>query len=378
MTPGVADPLEDTHPNGKRLFASAILGGLANYWGQQFVRYGARDLDWPAFFATHDDYLRECALVESGFAITGGEPLPDRLPPGYGVSRPRLLSGITTDTRAGLESMRLAVTTALRGATRVDRRVTRISRSKIGHWQVHLSDGSCIAGRRIWLAAGVLGTARIILASLENLAGVSFGDHAPYMAYTTGLRRLLTTRTVRHFNACTLERQEQDRCTLFASIYDMSAAELNLVLASTVGRAFRLLKGCSPTPLASFAQPVQIWTDKSFARVEINATTGRFSGHLEEAADDASFQDAVTAVQALGGKVWHHSRTQPGLGFHYHDLRVRQNDATEQSVAETLRNWSEGAVTCVDASVLPRIGLRPHTLTAMAVARRIVAKETPG
>jgi hypothetical protein len=40
-----------------------------------------------------------------------------------------------------------------------------------------------------------------------------------------------------------------------------------------------------------------------------------------------------------------------------------------------LAHWSGGAVSCIDPSVFPEIGLRPHTLTAMAAARRIVLSE---
>jgi hypothetical protein len=379
-TPGVADRLNAAAPRGAPLYATAIRGGLANYWGQQFVRYEAGDPYCADIFSDYDTYLRDCTAIESLFSLSGGDPpsRPVRLAEGYVLRQPRLLSGTAADPAAGLASMRRAIDAAMGAVTPVDRRVTRITRDTGASWQVHLSDGSSLAGRKVWLAAGVLGSARIILASMEGLRGVTFSDHAPYMAYVTGLRGLLRARDSRHFNAFALERIQEGRCTMFASIYDMSAAEMNLILASTIGRALPFLKGLPAPQLASLAQPVQIWTGCSFARLEVEAADGRFRGTLDDAAADVGLQVAFAAIRDMGGKVWRTSRTAAGLGFHYHELRVRRTDVAEQPVAAALRDWSDGGVICLDASILPRIGLRPHSLTAMAVARRLVLNEIGG
>lgn len=52
------------------------------------------------------------------------------------------------------------------------------------------------------------------------------------------------------------------------------------------------------------------------------------------------------------------------------------NNGRKMPVNDLLQRWSDGHVLCSDASILPTIGLRPHTLTAMATARCFVKKRS--
>jgi hypothetical protein len=375
-SPGLAERLETGLATAKPIFSTAALGGLANYWGQQFVRYDYSDPYTASIFENYETYLVDCAAIEGIFAISGGGDLsrPPNLPDEYFVQQPRLLTGTTARHDAGLLSMRQAVESLMSGAEVYPLRAQRICRNDHSLWSVQLSDGESIAGRKILLAAGVLGTARIIISSLHDIIGISFCDHSPYMAYVSGLGKLIETSPVRHFNALTLEKREGSRCAMFASIYDMSAAEMNLILASAIGRAFSLLRGVSAPPFARMVQLVQIWTDSSFSRLEIDAASSRFNGSHFAITRDSALEETLNKLRGIGVKVWHCSRTAPGQGFHYHALNIHRKDSMEQPLAAALAQWSAGAVSCVDASVLPRIGLRPHTLTAMAAARRLVLR----
>jgi hypothetical protein len=379
-TPGLAERLECGPAHGKPIFSTAALGGLANYWGQQFVRYGYGDPYAATIFENYETYLADCAAVESNFVISGGSELsrPAHLPDQYFVYRPRLLTGTAARNEAGLFSMRQAVESLISGAEVYPLRAQRICRQDRSLWSVQLSDGESIAGRKILLAAGVLGTARIIFSSLQGIIGMSFSDHSPYMAYASGLGKLIKTSPVRHFrhiHALTLEKREGSRCAMFASIYDMSAAEMNLILAATIGRAFSLLRGVSAPHFARMAQAVRIWTDCSYSRLEIDAASGRFSESHLTTTHDSTLEETLDTLRGIGAKVWYCGRIAPGQGHHYHALNIRQKNSMKQPLAETLAQWSAGAVSCVDASVLPMIGLRPHTLTAMATARRLVLRE---
>jgi len=272
--------------------------------------------------------------------------------------------------------MRFAVDLAVKKHSCFACRATRLSRTETGDWSVHLWDGSRITGRKVWLAAGVIGTAQLILNSIDTLRGASFGDHAPYMAYASGLRRLLSARPGRHFNAYTLERIESSHCDVFASIYDMGSAELNLVMGSATNLIFPFLRGIRSPSLASMLQPVQIWTMRSFSRIALDTTGTRYSSHLDDASTDNGLCKTIAAISSLGGKIWHHNRTPGGLGFHYHDLHMTLDDGRKMPVNNLLQRWSDGHVLCSDASILPTIGLRPHTLTAMATARCFVKKRS--
>lgn len=376
--PGVANRIEPTEGKHRTLYATAITGGLANYWGQQFVRYGRGNPYGADLFTNYQAYIDECLTMEALFCLTGGVPFPGptHLPEGFILHEPRLLNGTADNAAAGLDAMQFAIDQAMKNYTCVARRATRLSRTETGEWSVHLSDGSRVTGRKIWLAAGVIGTAQLVLNSIDTLRGASFRDHAPYMAYASGLRHLLRARPGRHFNAYTLERIESSHCDVFASIYDMGSTELNLVLGSAINLVSPFLRGVRSPSLASMLQPVQIWTMRSFSRIVLDATGTRYSSHLDDASTDDGLCQTIAAVSSLGGKVWRHNRTPGGLGFHYHNLRMTLDDGRDIPVNTLLRRWSDGHVLCSDASILPTIGLRPHTLTAMATARYLVKKQS--
>jgi hypothetical protein len=54
------------------------------------------------------------------------------------------------------------------------------------NWRVQLIDGSIVSARRIILAAGVLGTAGLLMRSFPEVSSVRLRDHAPWMLYTRG------------------------------------------------------------------------------------------------------------------------------------------------------------------------------------------------
>ncbi|MBK0094589.1 hypothetical protein IBT49_01250 [Erwinia sp. S63] len=372
--PGVAGRVEPLASKSKALYATAITGGLANYWGQQLIHNEANDPYDTNLFKTYSEYLNECSAIADLFTITGGDAYHKRssLPDGFVLREPKLLSGTLNDPKAGLKAMRATIDDATKSHTCFQLRAERISRSETNMWSVHLSDGSIVTGRKIWLAAGVIGTAQLIMNSVNGLLSASFKDHAPYMAYVSGLKYLLKGRVSQHFNAYTLELIEKGRCEVFASIYDMSRAELNLVLGSASGMIFPFLRGVRSPSIASLIQPVQIWTSNSFSNVKLDLKGTRYSSSKVDVTPDDGLEKVTAAITSLGGKIWHHSRTPAGLGFHYHDLQMKLENGQLLSINSLLKQWSNGEVICSDASVLREIGLRPHTLTAMAAARCLV------
>src|SRR5215472_17631618 len=60
-SPGLAERLENGRAPTKPIFSTAALGGLANYWGQQFVRYGYGDPYVASIFGNYENYLADCA-----------------------------------------------------------------------------------------------------------------------------------------------------------------------------------------------------------------------------------------------------------------------------------------------------------------------------
>jgi hypothetical protein len=378
--PGLADRFDVNGGAGKPLFATAIQGGLANYWGQQFVRYGVGDPYPGAVFPSYQAYVNDCAAIERFFKLEGGDALapPARLPDGFSMLAPRLLTGTEDAPAGGLTSMRRAITTLLDGAHVFPSRAERFAPCEGALWSLRLSDGRSITASKIFLAAGVLGTAKLVITSFQDMAAAFFSDHAPYMLYTRGWKSLCDAapaNRTRHFNALTIEKQFSGRCEMFASVYNMGAAELNLLLVSVIGRAFSFLRGFSAPPGASLIQPVQVWTQNSFADLQMEARTQRITSVKPEHEADPVLEEFRAMLKGLGVAVLHRSRTAPGAGFHYHALTLRTPGGKTTPIANLLKERSGGAVACVDASILPSIGLRPHTLTAMATARRLTIED---
>jgi hypothetical protein len=377
---GVAEPIPNMSDRAKPLFSTAAIGGLANYWGQQFSRCLTSE-PWPhELFSGHADYLNECLAVERLFSISGGQALGLGVEGcGFRFTAPRLLLGARDNPTAGLDAMR-GVYQALEKKKAVNSFATRAHSFKNAgaSWIVALDDGQSVAARQILLAAGVIGGAHLLLRSFPDLVKVRFRDHTPWMLYTVGLRRLISAcpRPVPgHFNAVAFEKTENDRCVTFGSIYDMRHAEFNLLLASVLGRSFRALRDWRAPPGASFVNPVQVWTPLTYNVVEIDARTKIAacapSGSKSFEADP-QLDATIEVLSALGGRVIKTSRTRPGSGFHYHGLEIMANNANYAPAAGLLEERTASGVRFVDASMLQKIGCRPPTLTAMASGRRAV------
>ena len=108
---GIGERISFAAPTKGELLRPAIVGGLANYWGQQFARYEAND-PWPRkTFDSYEQYLQTCGKMEKLFDCSpgpdGGGMVP--LDAGYSHRTPNLVLGCAGGRRLGLMSMRAAV-----------------------------------------------------------------------------------------------------------------------------------------------------------------------------------------------------------------------------------------------------------------------------
>ena len=378
--PGVVPAYRRSVGRGRPLFSAASTGGFANYWGQQFLRYECGD-PWPReIFDDFAAYLDHCDEVEQGFVLSGGADLAVRAggQHGYVARVPRLLIGAVQDPASNLKAMRHAfyVQAERTRAQVFDTRANSIESAQ-GGWRVLLQDEAPIFAKKVILAAGVLGTSQLIGNSFPDIDRLRLSDHAPWMLYSIGLRRLFAERPPghrHHFNAITLEKLEERVCAAFASLYDMGRADMNLMLASTIGRSFGALRSVRAPVGAGLIKPIQIWTPSTFEDVDIyprDGTAHEVASPKSTPHDDPQLLEMLNVLRGLGARCLKISRTIPGCGFHYHNLRVAAAGGSEVSVVDYLRERAGDGVVCVDASVLSSIGTRPHTLTAMAASLQI-------
>jgi hypothetical protein len=386
--PGIARFLPFAAPAKTGLFDTAAIGGLANYWGQQFVRYAEND-PWPRdVFADHASYRHACARIEALFTCSPGALWEDAtaLSDGYVARTPNLLVGTADTPRCDLVAMRRTFLdlVAARNASFIP--LAAVAWEKEGGvLRVHLADGATLITERLFLAAGVVGSLRLALASCPDIKAVALQDSAPYMLYAVGMlnaaeigKKLSLARFdgVEHFNSLTLERIAEAQVKLFASIYRMSRAPLSLTLAA-LGLP-PILRSARPPAFVDLLAPIQVWTKASRMRYRIE----RGENQAELMAEpDPQRDDELKAFRrwlSLKGSILHLSTTRPGQGFHYHAGEVSVDGFSFMPVRSCLEERFSGLVTCLDASILREIGCRPHTLTAMAAALRLTQKKFQG
>ena len=376
---GIGQRIPFAAPAKGELLRPAIVGGLANYWGQQFARYEAND-PWPAgAFDSHAQYLEACGRIEELFHCSPGAAAQDAvtLGSGYSCRTPNLVVGSAAGRQLGLRSMRDAfqAQAAAQGAAVVDLAAVR--------WEVRgdlvrvvLSDGTEAEGRRLLLAAGVVGTLNLVFASCREVISATFDDHAPSMLYTTLRGRTLPTARAdgeKHFNALAIERIVNGGVTLFASVYRLGHAPLSLLLAMLKLPPFS--RGYKIPSLMNIITPIQVWTHATQMRYRLER--GSATAFMEHAPDGATDTEMLAFLAWIKqhAHVWKVAAPAPGGGFHFCAARVRGTGWQEElPLDEWLAQSQHGKVVAVDASVLPELGCRPSALTMMANSRRIVQR----
>jgi hypothetical protein len=382
--PGVAEILPPAQGN-KPLFSTAAVGGFANYWGQQFLPVHAND-PWPRdLFANHAEFLAECAAIDALFRIEGGQRLENSAAKssGFDFFGPRLLAGAAGSAVSALNAMKhvFRKIAEIKTARTLTARAVSFCKADSG-WTVRLDNGDEVSAAQIMLAAGVIGNAQILSRSYSDIGAARFSDHTPWMIYTLGLS-LPALLESNHFNVATLEKTHEGRGAVYASVYDMRHADLNLLAASTIGVTAGPLGRLHPPGIVKYLKPVQVWTQPTSGKVDLHRRDGAIfytsSPSAPRSDDDGSLKQTIELLKTLGAKVLHVSQTAAGDGFHYHALEFQIAGRTAAgnaftSAADLLLERTAGGVTCVDASVLPAIGCRPPTLTAMAAARQLAKR----
>ena len=379
--PGLRRSFAIAGPTGSKLFSTAAEGGLANYWGQQFLRYERAD-PWPAYiFDDYTDYLGVCKKIESIFYLTPPTECTSdaaAIGGGYTAQTPRLLVGTDEAPGSDLFAMRLALRHLVARHAAQTIPLHAVSWAVDGGGvRIQLSDGETIRATRAVLAAGVVGSVQLTMASCPEVTAAEFSDHAPYMLYTRGLDRVRRVKRVddlRHFNALTIEKLEDERCQLFASVYRMGQASLSLLL-SAAGLP-PMLRGWKAIPFADFVKPVQVWTEATVSRLRIDSANGTASvvGFPDRDAD--STLHSFVQWLKFNGVAVKVTVSEIGGGLHYHAAMVT-TDRGVMSLATFLAERFGQQVVCLDSSVLDQIGCRPHTLTAMASANKLSGRTVP-
>lgn len=376
---GVACHLVNGGGNNNRLFSIAETGGLGNYWGQQVHRYEGSDVA-TIFGAdvSEDLYQRLCNEIESRLAISGGQ-LRSTVKIGSHVVElrdPRLVRGSSSTGADDLNGIRNAIVRArgeIQDVTIAALRAVKLEKlenDSLGI-RIHLSNGESIRAQKVILAAGLVGTASLVLRSIQSIDRWSFSDHCPQMMLTVGLGHLFGNeirKTSGHFNSIECTERSNGEVKSFASIYDTRAAPMSLLLSyAKMKPGFR---GRHARLAPSAFRAVQMWDRSTVANLEFyrdrgtnsndSATWRQFQAKTDPENDDMSPSLRETVAEFKG--CLRAVTTSAGQGFHHHNLRFGNESVSVDDVL--LENFGEN-VFAVDASVHSSIAVGPPTLSSM-------------
>src|SRR5262249_8666324 len=139
-----------------------------------------------------------------------------------------------------------------------------------------LENGEELVAKNVILAAGTLGTARILMNSSPSVRYCRFSDHAPYLIHTRSWRnRFVRTfgTYVENMNLLNIEVSHKGQVQAFASVYGVHRMAINLVLAQLGLPMSQALKGKNLT-LALPYYPIQVWTKDSLAEIDLEFADG--------------------------------------------------------------------------------------------------------
>jgi len=370
--------LQSLFDSGKEgLFRTAVVGGLATYWGQQFLRYEIND-PWPQdAFTSFSEYNYTCKKVENLFKLSPLiQNVEEELNESYYKRTPRLIVGSPMVSAQVPDLMKSVFDKMLGQQKFIDVRdeVVRTTTLVPEGVKLILDNGDIVIADKVILAAGAVGSCQLLLNSFPELVGFSISDHSPWMVYTMGLNnKFLSERSdkLKYFNRMTIERREDNSVSLFASVYDLRYTSLGLLLGS-VGLPVYFSKMRTPAALCVLT-PLQVWTKSTF--ITYNYVNKNLSSSFNNDFNDFDY-DFLSFLAWLRKfcTVVKLSRVRPGEGFHYHNSQILFNSGEKISCEKFIENRFEGKVICVDSGALLKIGCRPHTLNAMAKAYHVTSK----
>ncbi len=416
------EPAEATFAatDGLALRASLAVGGLSNYWGAAMLPYRQSDMGgWPiseADLAPHYaavlDFVPMAGVTDALAPLFPAVPMAGRSPIPPGPQARRALSRHYPSDRFHLGLARQAVASGCTGCGMclhgcpwrliwsARQQVARLrqqegfthrpgppvlSISETGNAAtVHLADGTSVEGARVYLAAGVLGTAPILLRALD-LPDLVMRDSAQGFLPTLQLARTDAAPDRMPFH--TLPQ-------MFAELTD-PAVSPQTVHAQLYGwneyyeRDLRTNYG-SKLPFAGplwrtlarrlVVAQIFLHSDHSASARLALAPDGRLQAHVLK--NPETWGQLKRAATAMGGHlrraglqplVFALRAGAPGSGFHAGStLPMTRNPGPRQS--DPLgRPVGRQRLHVVDASVLPAIPATTITLAVMANAHRIGA-----
>lgn len=362
----------------KNAIISSSIGGLANFWGQQLNRYEKSYIESQKLFKDYEDYILQCESIESNFIISDSQNLdnsfPSKLVKNYNIAPARLLVGEMSQLSSSLQSIKnVFLRTAKNLNVKIlDGRIEYL-RNYLDYIELFQKDGLSVYAKKVFIAAGALGSGKIVSNSDNAIKSIDFCDHVPHMLYTIGLKRILNNIYFdknQHFNAFTIEKSSSGNVVFYASIYDLKFAPISLI-ASTLGFP-PMFKGLSVPKLFTAINPIQMWTESTIGTYRIMkdfnlVSVLNYPNYLEDN-ELQLFQKFLRS----NGLIYFVRKEKISEGFHYHGVKLNFSSGYSEYLDDYLARSFHDKVVCVDGSIIRKVGCRPHTLTLMAIAKAIV------
>lgn len=345
------------------LFSICDVGGFGNYWGQgsEYVKYDK--LYIKNYFKNKSDYKNVIEFIYSSFKISRDEN-KIQLNTGKLYSSPILKNAINK-TNTELKSFKTTfnyLTKKKKIKVAMDK-VVHLGKSK-NIFILKTSMGKKYYCKKVFLASGVLGNAKIILKSDNSIDKLNFFDDCPWLIYAINLNQNLKYKISDKTSLISSNLN-----SYFFSLYNMSKIKLSFFIFYFLNIKINFLNRfrCSRLNFLSF---IQLWTQKTIVKFTIQKNYKFETVPCNKDNDFKKFKKRLVKDKIFPLIT---SKTKPGNGFHYHNLLVYRNNKRVK-FSNYLKQKFKKNIFCVDSSVISKINPGPFTITQMAISYNVMKK----
>lgn len=348
----------------------SIVGGMTNYWGQQFDNYLKEDPWSREIFKNYNHYINISKLIKSNLPIYYKSQTEKKN--NIEIDNPKILTAQKNHNFDKYNEIAGLFNNLIKKnkVSVIDSKVVSIIK-RDGNFELYTSKYEKIISKKIILAAGCYGSSLIAMNSFEKIKRIKFKDHAPELIYYIRKKNwpnFKNTNSIKNMNSKSYRVINKNKTELFASFYQMSNMPIGLIL-SNFNLPIINLNISLPEFLDIFC-PIQVWSKNTFQEYEIDRNS-KFANFYHHDQFKDNQLDTFKSTLKDYGSIVSIRKTPPGFGFHYHRGQVTLDNNNYVSLNKFLKEEYGENLLLSDSSALQNIGVVPPTLTYMATSYQL-------
>lgn len=341
--------------NKNKIYSSNRIGGLGNYWGQGFGKNNYQNLNQKKLFKNEQDYKKIICKLYNYFNIN----IDNKFELNKNIFlKSKILKGYKNFKNLNLNTFSHLFKNLTKNRTVIHSKVLKIE-DKTKYLKVFLNSGQVIYSKKVLLAAGVIGNLKIIFNSFKYVNTCKFNDDCPFLYYSFIFNNKFV-KNISNFISYTHSNKNS-----FASIYSLSKIDLKFLIYYIAKIKIILKKKFYLKFLKNFIF-FQVWNNQSLEEVICNRDNTYFVKKKSKSKNKLNLKIKKMFV-------FYSTKTLPGQGFHYHNLRIKEKWRFFH-LENFLKTKFKSKVICIDSSIAKKIEPGPYTASEMAISYKIAKK----